>query len=572
MPAGLRLPRFFARFACDRSGHIAVTSAIFLPIACVLAALAVDEGAIFAERRNMQGLTDLAAIAAASTPADAGEAALDTFRDNGMVAVLEAGGRTASSSDMTGTVAKVEAGRYDSRSGVAIDQRFTAGFRPANSFRVTLTKTARQYFSGGLLPPPRMQTVATAYSPAEASFSVGSRLANLDGGTANAVLGSLLGAQVSLSVMDYNSLANARVDVPTLLGWTAKSLDLKAVSFSDLLQTDLPLKSFLVTLATLPDLDKAAAAPLRAVASTSSKQKRVKLGDLFDLGPSVGRLPIGQASAGIAASAAAGDILGAAAALANRRSQVEVGLTGNYPGIANATLHLAIGEPVQASPWIGSGERGTVVRTAQTRALLVLNLGGPGGVLGTVIKLPIYAEAATAEAKLAGIRCQSGKTQPTSVSLDVTPGLAELRVADVDLASLSDFKAGPRYAPATLVKMPLVSATASAFTSLSDGSATRISFSTREIAEGAAKSVASRGFVSAPVDSLMESLKLDVNVLGLGAGLPSVLGATLDKTLNAAAKPADLLLGSVLATLGISLGQADVTVTGGACRRAVLVQ
>jgi uncharacterized membrane protein len=43
-------------------------------------------------------------------------------------------------------------------------------------------------------------------------------------------------------------------------------------------------------------------------------------------------------------------------------------------------------------------------------------------------------------------------------------------------------------------------------------------------------------------------------------------------TLNAVAEPVDTLLNSVLGLLGVSLGQADVRVTGANCGRSVLVQ
>ncbi len=39
--------------------------------------------------------------------------------------------------------------------------------------------------------------------PPTAMFSIGSRLASLDGGLANSLLSALLGSRVSLTVMDY---------------------------------------------------------------------------------------------------------------------------------------------------------------------------------------------------------------------------------------------------------------------------------------------------------------------------------------------------------------------------------
>ncbi|WP_204327080.1 hypothetical protein, partial [Stenotrophomonas maltophilia] len=45
-----------------------------------------------------------------------------------------------------------------------------------------------------------------------AAFHVGSGLAALDGGIANAVLGALLDTRLSLRAMDYDALLSTRVD------------------------------------------------------------------------------------------------------------------------------------------------------------------------------------------------------------------------------------------------------------------------------------------------------------------------------------------------------------------------
>src|SRR5690606_34526792 len=75
-------------------------------------------------------------------------------------------------------------------------------------------------------------TAALPGGPPSAAFSIGSRLASLDGGLANALLSGLLGGQVSLTVMDYRALADARVNLlqfsdalATELGVTAGDYD-----------------------------------------------------------------------------------------------------------------------------------------------------------------------------------------------------------------------------------------------------------------------------------------------------------------------------------------------------------
>jgi uncharacterized membrane protein len=58
---------------------------------------------------------------------------------------------------------------------------------------------------------------------------------------------------------------------------------------------------------------------------------------------------------------------------------------------------------------------------------------------------------------------------------------------------------------------------------------------------------------------------------GLGLGPPSVLTQTVGNIISAQTAPLDQVLSSILATVGVSVGQAAVWVTGVRCDGAVLV-
>jgi uncharacterized membrane protein len=66
----------------DRGGNFAIITALVSPVLIVVAALGVDTGSFFLERREAQGLTDLAAMSAARSPQDAERIALAVFADN----------------------------------------------------------------------------------------------------------------------------------------------------------------------------------------------------------------------------------------------------------------------------------------------------------------------------------------------------------------------------------------------------------------------------------------------------------------------------------------------------------
>ena len=58
-----------ARFAASRSGNFATMTALVAPLVIVIGAIAVDSASLYYERRDAQGLTDLAAITAAAISA-----------------------------------------------------------------------------------------------------------------------------------------------------------------------------------------------------------------------------------------------------------------------------------------------------------------------------------------------------------------------------------------------------------------------------------------------------------------------------------------------------------------------
>ncbi|MFW8696494.1 hypothetical protein ACOI9Y_38610, partial [Mesorhizobium japonicum] len=78
------------------------------------------------------------------------------------------------------------------------------------------------------------------------------------------------------------------------------------------------------------------------------------------------------------------------------------------PGLTATTVQIAIGEPMQFSPWLAIDQVGTTVRTAQTRikitaSVTVGNSGLSGGGSLVSVYLPLSVEVAYAQATLTGI-------------------------------------------------------------------------------------------------------------------------------------------------------------------------
>ncbi len=268
------------------------------------------------------------------------------------------------------------------------------------------------------------------------------------------------------------------------------------------------------------------------------------------------------------------DLISAAAALAvaDGDGQVSVDLGTDIPGLARLRLSLGIGEPPRFATWFSIGDKGMVAKTAQMRMLLVAELGGSGVLAGRSVKLPLYAELAHARARLAHLNCSVTPGTTPSVTVATRPGLARLRIADADLDDLSRFDRTVTLSAAPLLTTSLVRVTAWADVDISDRTATNLRFSGSDIEDLVTKTASTTEITGSLASSLLRDLEVDVSVSGLALGTSNAISGAVADTLALAAPSLDDALASVLSTLGISVGEADVTVHDAACGSAVLVQ
>lgn len=587
MPAKGGLMSATRRLLADRRANFAVMTALCTPVALALTAFAIDEGSLYNERRAAQSIVDLAAITAASNITNAQQAVLTTLADNGItsVAVQQQGANVAPTA--TKAVVQIVPGRYTGVSTIAAGSRFEAGKLPYNAVQVSLKKQGTLYFAGSIMAPPTLGTTAIASAQPQAAFSVGSRLASLNGGILNALLGGLLGGNISLSVMDYNSLVSADVDVLSFSDALATQLHLTGVSYSDVLASKATIGQIATAMANVPGLDHTAKIALQTMASSATSTVKIPLSTLIDLG-SVGDLGIGQKPAGLNVTASALSMVTAAAALANGTNQVAVNLGATTPGLTSTTLSIAIGEPMQNSAWLAVGEAGTVVRTAQTRIKLNAsvtlgnsNLGG--GINLLAVNLPLNIEVAYAEAKLTDITCPTGPSS-IKVSIAAQPGVVEAHLAKSSASGFADFTKPQSFSDADiadvslkllLINLNLLQINGQSAFSITNMAPTNLTYNATDIANKAIKTVSTKNLTQSLTTSLINNLSLSVNALGLGLDVTALLGAVkpaVTTLLNGVTAPVDDLVYNVLGALGVHVGEADVRVTGATCGRSVLVQ
>ncbi|WP_287298724.1 pilus assembly protein TadG-related protein [Mesorhizobium sp.] len=573
----------------DLTANFAVMTALCAPFALALAAFAIDEGSIYVERREAQSLVDLAAITAASNINNIDAAVVTTLGDNGMPGiVVQKVGQTITPA-LGKTVVSVTRGRYSAESSLGVDKRFEAGKTPYNAVHVTLKKVPARYFASSLIPTPVIGTQAVASIAPQAMFSVGSRLLSVNGGILNALLSKFLGGNIALSVMDYNALIAADVNLLSFIDALAVEMQLTGVSYSEVLASKATVGQIATAMANVSPVGSTSKLALQTIASRTTSTVKIPLNHLVDLG-SMGQLGLGQKSPGFSVDASAMGMLTTAAALANGSKQVELNLGATIPGLASTTLAIAIGEPAQFSPWLTIGEKGAVVRTAQTRIKLVASVGIGNANLGggttlLAVNVPLHIEVAYAEAKLTDISCPTGRPDSLEVSIEARPGVASLHLAASDADSsptaFADFSnpqsfSNAQIAAVRLLLIPLLSVNGSAALDITNNDPTTLTFNSSEIANKTIKTAPTKNLTQSLTTSLVDELSLSINALGLGLlNVTTLLGTVKPAVLaalNTVTAPVDELVYNVLAALGVRVGEADVRVIGATCGRSVLVQ
>jgi uncharacterized membrane protein len=529
------------KWAANRRGGVAVIAAMAGGLFCAMAALTVDVGSLALYARQLQGAADLAALSGARDLDHASAAARATAEAN-------AG---------AGVTAVVLKGRYIPDKAIAPELRFTAGAADPNAVRVTLTDRAPLYFGRWILGRDTLEITrsGTAATPGQprALFSIGSRLAALDGGVANQLLSGLTGSTVSLSVMDYNALADARVNLLSFSDALATDIDVQAGDYDALLAHEVDAGQALRVLGTLAGGQSSSALSRLGAAAVGTK---LKVGDLIGAEADA----MDGLAQGLDASVSVMDLAMAMLEIGGGDRQIAL-TTGARTGIADLKISLAIGERPNRSPWITVTSTGEpVIRTAQTRLYVRARTSQKLSGL-TQVDLPILIELASSEARLDAIVCKPSRT----VTLGVRPGLARADIGTIDETKLDDFTHALTVTPATLLSVAgLVSLTGRATVEAADQGFEAAPFSDAEITAQTMKTVHATGLVNGVVVSLLQKLDVTVNIIGLPLGLGGLVGAL--GTLLAPLGPVlDAVLNPILATLGLKFGEADVTVLGAVC-------
>lgn len=537
----------FRSLAADTRAGISIASAFSLTALIGSAALAVDVGALYLDRRELQGIADAAALAAAAADPDQKRAAAERI----ITANCDCGIRIDAFTE----------GSYTADATIAAEQRFAAGGASPNAVRITLARSHPLSFARLFAGSDARDVHATATGARRgyAAFSLGSRVAAVHGGVPNALLSALTGSQLNLSLMDYQALASADVDLLAFSEALRTQIGADALTFGQTLDSRVTMPQILSALASASDGQAAAAVGQIAESAvpTSLIPSRA-----IDLGPRASSI---RADAANPVKVNLLSLMRAMLLLGNANRQLDLSLASDLPGGSGIDVALIVGEPPANSPLIAvTDDQVVIVRTAQVRLKIGTRIATP---LASV-NLPIVAELGSASARITDIDCSKGASD--AVALSVTTSPAMVAIGSVGAADFQNMQRPLEPRPARLVGLPLISIDGGAKLDASDLSEQPLSFSRDDIAAGTVKTVESGGLVAGAAQSLGNQLELKVNVLGLGLNAKA-LSTLVDTTVGAAAPVLDGVLESLTGVLGVHLGEADARVNALRCGHARLV-
>ncbi len=546
MPRSHKCLKGLQRLHGAREGAVTVMLAASLLMLMGAATVSVDLGSIYLAQRQLQGIADAAAMAAAQESAVA-------LRRQAAQGILTQSGQDEIA------VERLENGTYRQDKTIPIDARFQTG-GDESATRVELVQTVPLFFGRALgFNKATVRARATAARLDMAAYALGSSLASVSNGIPNAVLSALLGSQVNLSVLDTQGLASAHVDLLGYADALKAEVNAKDITYAQLLATPIPLGDALRAL-TAGLSDTGAIAAIDQIADKAPLVD-VTLADMLDLGP-YGQLDYNPGPKGMEIDAFS---LVRALLEVSHGDTLDLQFDLAVPGLSNVHVRLVRGYGVAQSPWLTvTGARDYVLRTAQARLLVTAKLGTGNAFLPS-IDLPIYADLAQAEATLDDIAC-TGTGTDDGVTLGVTPAPGTVGIGVPDSAAMGDLSQEVTLSNATLVNVPLIAkVTGLSNVALGGSSGPQdVLFTFADIRGQVTKTVASTDLTQSLASSLIAGTDLKAQTLGLTLNLSSIT-QIVGTTLNLAAPTLDKTLFTLTDALGLQVGAAQVKVNTVRC-------
>lgn len=561
MPKPLR--QFLRRYGRDERGVISVMGAGALVLALAVAMIVIDTGSMLYARRDLQAATDAAALGAVRQIGNAQAAAESILEMNGYGA---------------GDAPVVTPGMYTANPALNRLARFDPGADEDdfNAIRVIKRAQSPTYFARlfGFGNLTTIEAAATAAYIKTVSFSAGTRVADLNDGLANQILGGLLGTNVSLSLIDYNALARANINALSFLDALATQAGLNAGShtYGDLLNTNVTVGDLVaaavdvLTGDTFEGNPAVARVALESILLPAANQS-LQLDQLLNATPFSDRTigSIGEMR-GDPLVFNLFDLVSGTAAVLGEGETVAFSTVLDLAPLASVSGTVTVGEPMAH---MAVGKVGDFVRTSQLEVQLAATVDtGITSLVNAVIEVPFYINAAEGTATAVGIPCMPGGTMAV---LSGTTGAVSARYG-------TSTDSSPRIATLAafvplLGTVPVVDLHATGSYSVATSGSADVNFTQSDIDSTVVKSTSSDAAILSGLGGALaidDVALLGVSVPGLGA-LLSGATSTLTLVISGASAALDPVVDSLLTTLGVRLGSMDMIVHGTRCNTPVLV-
>jgi uncharacterized membrane protein len=597
---------FWTRLWRDEDALTAPIVALLGTALIGVSGVALDTGLYFAQQRNLQSITEAAALSASLFPADAQARAEAFMTRNGYPASV---------------IQSVQVGRYCPDITLASTARFYTGDVPAscqgngepNAVQIQTALDSQRYLTSllsSVTTIPRLKGLATAARIDEAGVEMTSGVLQVDGGLlgiVNSVLTQLTGIPILLTTGGVQSLLASHVDAGLMFDALAARVG-ETGTYSDLTSRTVAMGDLLAACATSMQKtggDPTAIATLQSLSTVIGSKVQVPLANLFELGVWK-KMPVGHADAQTSLRAGINAYQLLLYGLEANGGSL-LGLNLNVAGI-QANVNAVASGPI-ARARFGFGPAGEIsVSTAAVRLQVGLTAPSPASLLSglglvrtdsnsTLLNVPLLIDIGEGSSVISSITCSQEAATDADVQVDASAGLlgvyignapANVMTQPFTAISSSNITPAPLLSlgvPSVLGLTPPVTVanvTIKAAAGPVLGGAQTLDFlqpaAGGQYVIGHVPSGGSPGVVGAQSQLAQTLSGLTVNasvnvlppLLSLNTGsLVSSVGGTVGALVGGLG--VDTLVTDLLTALGVSAGNASVWVTGVRCGVPVLV-
>jgi uncharacterized membrane protein len=380
----------------QQRGAIGLMAAGTLALALLCMLVVLDSGRLYMERRSLQRVADMAALEAAgrhgnclpATTASAVAFATQSGIRNDFVQGNDGRTMTTLCGNLSVDASGMRTFNTDASKYEAIQVVVT------HPVPRSIASGVASYFSSTPIEPIISMKATAVAQPAAPLVQLTLRSAAMTLSSANAavlnpLIGGLLGGSLNLSVAGWQGLVDTNLNLLSYLTRLSTDLNLKVGDYTQLLTTNISVSQLIQSAISVLDPNNTLAATatissLNAI-KTAAGSTTIALGDLL-------QVQSGSNLAALNTNMRVFDLVQGLVQVANKKNGLMSAVQLNVPGVAQVTARVqviqtpqisAIGDPSKIDPSNPTGANRIFVRTAQTRALLSINLP----VLGVITPL-----------------------------------------------------------------------------------------------------------------------------------------------------------------------------------------